>query len=132
MSKKLNLFIALLLFLSLLMGRTPAAFAQESPDGISCASDYTVQTSDSIATIAQKHYGDVSPYQVIIDATNLAAQRDSKYKTIADPNIIEVGQVLCLPPQEVAQSLLNERLNPSPVVAPPPAPAPTPTPPATP
>src|SRR5262245_30637932 len=125
MSKKLNVLIVLLSCLSLLAGRAPTALAQESPDEITCASDYTVQASDSIATIAQKHYGDISPYQVIVDATNLAAQRDPKYKPIADPNIVEVGQVLCLPPQEVAEALLNVRLNPAPVVAPPPAPAPS-------
>jgi hypothetical protein len=121
MRTKLNLAGAVLILLALLMSRTSPAFGQEPPDGVACAADYTVQTSDSISTIAQKHYGSADAYQVIIDATNVAAQRDNKYTPIPDPNIISAGQVLCLPPQDAAQNLLTDRLNPAPVVAPPPS-----------
>jgi hypothetical protein len=120
MRTKLNLPGLVLILLILFLSRISPALGQEPPDGIACAADYTVQISDSISTIAQKQYGSVDAYQVIIDATNVAAQRDNKYTSIPDPNIIAVGQVLCLPSQEVAQNLLTDRLNPAPVVAPPP------------
>jgi hypothetical protein len=123
MSKKLNLVSSIFIFLTVFVNGAPSALAQDSSGGVACAADYTVQASDSIGVIAQKQYGNLAAYQVIIDATNLAAQRDPKYTSIADPNIIAVGQVLCLPPQEAAEALLDTRLNPAPVVAPPPAPS---------
>ena len=101
----------------------PAQAASHGQIGeITCSEDYTVQVGDSISKIAQKAYGDVLAFQVIIDASNLVALRDSKYATIADPNLVEVGQVLCLPPQDTAQTLFDSRLVPQQAAAPRPVP----------
>lgn len=62
-----------------------------------CAQDYTVQAGDSLSTIAQQFYGTPGQYTLILEATNEAAAENSSYSTIADENIIEVGQVLCIP-----------------------------------
>ncbi len=97
-----------------------------SSSTIECIEDYTVQIGDSISKIAQKKYGDILAYQVIMDASNLAAIHNNKYATIADPNLIEVGQVLCLTTQETAQELFDSRLGPQQaVVAPRPVAQPT-------
>lgn len=64
---------------------------------MSCAEDYVVQADDWLSKIAEKMYGDVLAYQVIFDATNAAAAAGGAYDVIADPNVIEVGQTLCIP-----------------------------------
>ncbi|GAB4453614.1 MAG: bifunctional UDP-sugar hydrolase/5'-nucleotidase [Anaerolineae bacterium] len=64
---------------------------------MSCAEDYVVQADDWLSKIAEKVYGDVLAYTVIFDATNAAAAAGGAYEVIADPNVIEVGQTLCIP-----------------------------------
>ncbi len=64
---------------------------------MSCAEDYVVQADDWLSKIAEKVYGDVLAYNVIFDATNAAAAAGGAYEVIADPNVIEVGQTLCIP-----------------------------------
>lgn len=63
----------------------------------SCAQDYTVQADDWLSKVAERFLGDVTAYELIANATNTAAASDTKYSTVADPNLIEVGQVLCIP-----------------------------------
>lgn len=62
-----------------------------------CAQDYVVQADDWLSKIAEKFLGDVLAYNAIADATNAAAAAGGAYDPIADPNIIEIGQVLCIP-----------------------------------
>ena len=62
-----------------------------------CAQDYTVQANDWLSKIAEKFLGDPLAYTLIFEATNQAATSDNNYATIANPDIIEVGQVLCIP-----------------------------------
>lgn len=61
-----------------------------------CAQTYTVQAGDWLSRIAERFYGDVQAYQTIFDATN-AAGANNGFATLNDPNLIEVGQVLCIP-----------------------------------
>ncbi|MCB0211659.1 MAG: 5'-nucleotidase C-terminal domain-containing protein [Anaerolineae bacterium] len=69
----------------------------EMAQGGTCDQDYVVQADDWLSKIADKFYGDVLAYDVIFDATNAAAAAGEAYDPIADPNIIEIGQVLCIP-----------------------------------
>ncbi len=62
-----------------------------------CAEEYVVQADDWLSKIADKFYGDILAYPAIFDATNAAAAAGGAYDVIADPNVIEVGQVLCIP-----------------------------------
>ena len=76
-----------------------------------CAKDYTVQVGDSISAIAEKYFGNVSAYPAIVDATNLAAQEDSRYTRIMSADVVEPGQVLCIPSREDAQPISAGQLS---------------------
>jgi|GEM_PF-4052691 len=95
----------------LVMTATIPAWAAPPRQGVACAEDYTVQTNDWLSTIAEKYYGNVLAYTVIIEATNAAAQTDPRYTPITDPSLIELSQVLCLPSAEDAEALLNGQLS---------------------
>lgn len=69
------------------------ALAQE-PAGQS----YTVQLGDWLSKLAEKEYGDPLAYPLIVDATNRRAADDATVRPIDNPDRIEVGQVLWLPP----------------------------------
>ena len=100
--------ITVVLLLALLLALMPmAALAQEE---VACETDATVQAEDSLSTLAEKFYGNLLAYPVIVDATNAKAATDSSYAKIDDPNVIEVGSKLCIPPGEVAQKMLNEQV----------------------
>jgi len=71
---------------------------------VECESDYTVQSGDWLAKIAEQHYGDYSLYPAIVLATNARSALDSSYATIADPWQLEPGWKLCLPSVQTAQS----------------------------
>src|SRR5581483_6086212 len=75
-----------------------APFAQAAPlSQAACAQTYTVVAGDTLGAIAQKFLGAIQAYPQIVTATNAAAATDSSFKNIADPNVIEVGQKLCIP-----------------------------------
>lgn len=106
MSKRLTTVIFVILALTVATG----AWAAPSLQAVACAEDYTVQANDWLSTIAEKYYGNVLAYTVIIQATNAAAQSDSRYTSITDPSVIELSQVLCLPSAEDAKALFNGQL----------------------
>ena len=72
-----------------------------------CVRDYTVQLGDSVSVIAEKYHGNVLAYTAIVEATNQVAQEDIRYEEIASADLIEPGQVLCIPSQEEAQAMLE-------------------------
>lgn len=103
--KKIVSALGMFLVLGLILILAPTrAHAQD----VTCESDAVVQAEDSLSILADKFYGNVLAYPVIADATNAMAATDSSYATIEDPNVIEVGWKLCIPPGEVAQAMLNE------------------------
>jgi hypothetical protein len=119
MSKKSAKIIFIVLTLALVSSAALTAWAAPPAQAVECAEDYTVQASDWLSTVAQKYYGDVLAYTVIVNATNAAAQIDNRYTPITDPSAIEVSQVLCLPSAEDAEAMLNGELvlqKPEPVV----------------
>lgn len=83
----------LVLLAASLLGAPNLAMAQ----GAVCDQTYTVVSGDWLSNIAQKTLGDSSAYPQIVDATNAANKVDPSYAAIADPNVIEVGQKLCIP-----------------------------------
>lgn len=108
-----NILIALLLLLSLVrlalaapqlqdgeqsdsqnQGNNPSA-GQNNTVSI-CAQTYTVQRGDSLSTIAQRFLGNLLAYDLIFQATNAAVGTDG-FTPIRDPNLIEPGQILCIP-----------------------------------
>lgn len=73
-------------------GTTPAEVTAAG-----CAENYVVQASDSLSQIAAKYLGDPFAFSQIVEATNAAAADDQTYAAIDDPDLIEVGQTICIP-----------------------------------
>lgn len=107
MSNKLAKIIFIVVTLSLSMSLASLALAARQAPPSACVEDYTVQAGDWISTIAEKYYGDPTAYTAIVNATNVAAAEAGNYLSINNPNLIEAGQVLCIPSVEEAQALLN-------------------------
>ena len=84
--------LALLTLLGLVLTGAPRAQAQAA-----CVETYTVAAGDTLGSIAEKYLGEIGAYPQIVTATNEAAKTDTSFKTIADANVIEVGQKLCIP-----------------------------------
>jgi uncharacterized surface protein with fasciclin (FAS1) repeats len=74
---------------------------------LGCSTDYVVQADDWLSKIADKFYGDPLAYPTIFDATNAAASAGGAYQEIADPNIIDVGQTLCIPEGPETQTIVD-------------------------
>jgi len=58
---------------------------------------YIVQADDWLSKLADKFYGDMFTYPVIVDATNAKAAGDSSFAVIYNPDLIEIGQKLWIP-----------------------------------
>jgi LysM repeat protein len=67
---------------------------------LGCSQDYVVQAGDSLSLIASNFYGDLQAFSTIVAATNAAAENQT-YAAIDDPNLIVVGQTLCIPANPV-------------------------------
>jgi hypothetical protein len=81
-----------------LAGITAAgALAAPAHQSAVCAADYSVQADDWLSKLAEKNFGDPLAYPAIVDATAAAAQTDTSYAAITDPNFIEIGWKLCIP-----------------------------------
>ena len=62
-----------------------------------CAENYVVQANDTLSQIASKYFGNPGAYSAIVEATNAAAAAEARYAAITNPNVINVGQTLCIP-----------------------------------
>jgi len=59
---------------------------------------YIVQSDDWLSKLALEFYGDIDLYTLIVDGTNAKAAEDPTFLPIDDPDAIEVGQKLWIPP----------------------------------
>jgi len=73
-----------------------------------CAQQYTVQAGDSLSAIADRFFGDPQSYNLILDSTNEAGVNNG-FATIDDPNVIQVGQTLCIPAQDGQQASMQQQ-----------------------
>lgn len=64
--------------------------------------EYIVKAGDYLHRIAAEFYGDGSLWPRIVEGTNAKAQEDNRFRTIRDPNLINVGQRLWIPDLEEA------------------------------
>lgn len=94
MFKKLTVIVLVTL---MLLG---SAVAFAAPPAQTDGEVYTVQAGDWLSKIAEKYYGDVLAYPLIVEATNARAQEDDSFAVIVNPDLIEVGQQLWIPVQE--------------------------------
>ncbi len=103
---------------------------------VTCSQTITVQSGDTLSTIAGRTLGNAAAYDRIVAATNAAAASDSSFATIENANRLNVGWKLCIPGNALADAAATS--SPAPAVTVPapavtmPAPAVTvPTPAAT-
>lgn len=64
---------------------------QAAASGAGAAQSYTVKSGDTLSKISRQFYGDANQYTRIFQANR---------QTISDPDRIQVGQVLTIPPKE--------------------------------
>lgn len=100
MTKKILILLAMLIVLSI-------AAAPGYAQGATCAETYTIQADDWLSKLADRFFGSYLAYPAIVDATNAAAQKDTAYTTIQNPDEIEVGQQLCIPSKADAEAYLK-------------------------
>ncbi len=75
-----------------------ASVASAAPPGQDSGGEvYTVQKDDWLSKIAEKYYGDMFAYPVIVEATNAKAAEDASFAVIDNPDLIEIGQKLWIP-----------------------------------
>ncbi|HXV42651.1 MAG TPA: hypothetical protein VEC96_06280, partial [Anaerolineae bacterium] len=77
--------VSILLLLALMLTLAPLpTLAQD----IACENEVVVQASDFLSTIADKYYGNILAYPVIVEATNA---QGGDFATIDNPDVIEPG-----------------------------------------
>jgi len=91
-------------------------FASLAQQPAQCQAEYVVQAGDWLSKIAEKYYGDVLAYDQIISATN--SQSSDKFAAIPNPNLIEPGWVLCIPPADIVAELISAAPNAPPGLSP--------------
>ena len=97
-NSKAFMLALLLIMLMAFAGAAGAAPPLQTEDG----QEYVVQADDWLSKIAERFYGDVTAYNIIAEATNAKAGEDDTFATIADPNVIEIGQKLWIPAEGMA------------------------------
>lgn len=80
----------------------------QEPAAAGCTENYVVQANDSLSLIADKYLGNIQAYQQIVEATNQAAATNQTYVVIDNPDVITVGQTLCIPGSAQAQTPAGE------------------------
>ena len=83
---------------------TEATAPTQAPAAATCTENYVVQASDSLSKIADKYLGDPLAYTQIVEATNGAAADGQTYAMIDNPDLIDVGQTVCIPGSPEAQT----------------------------
>lgn len=68
--------------------------AQEQP--APCQAEYTVQAGDWLSKIAEKYLGDALAFPQLVATANAAS--DDAYTNIDNPDVIEPGWTICVPP----------------------------------
>ena len=99
-----------LLSLTLLVTAATSTFAAPVHQMMACETDYVVQADDWLSKLADKYFGDILAYPAIVEATNAAAQADSSYASIANPDLIEIGWQLCIPSVVDVEAMMAEMM----------------------
>lgn len=99
----------ILLITGLILLLTPlatSALAAPSVQGVTCENEYVVQADDWLSKLADRYYSDMLAYPAIVAATNQMAATDDSFTTITNPDVIEIGQKLCIPPADAVEGLI--------------------------
>ena len=105
-------YLSILLVLTFALSLAPQAVtAAPVMQGVACDQDVVVQADDWLSNLADKFYGDVLAFPVLVEATNQAHAADDSYARINNADIIEPGWKLCVPAVEDAQAMLAGRVS---------------------
>ena len=80
--KKISIILLLIYVLSI-------GVASAAPPPQSEGQTYIVQADDWLSKVAEKFYGDVLLWSVILEATNAKASEDDSFTVIENPDIIQ-------------------------------------------
>src|SRR5262245_14935245 len=61
---------------------------------------YVVQADDRLSKIAEKYYQDTTSSSFIVQATTAKAIEDPSFTPLPNPDLLEIGQKLWIPPHE--------------------------------
>jgi uncharacterized protein len=112
-SSKLTRMAGLLAALALVIGVAPGpALAQRA---VACTAEIVVQPGDTLASLANRYYGESSAYAAIVTATNARAAVDSSFVRIDNPNLIRQGWKLCVPGAQRTQPVTAAAPAPPPI-----------------
>ena len=81
------------------------ALAAPPAQAVTCEHEYVVQADDWLSKLADRFYGDMFAYPAIVVATNLTAITDNSFTHITNPDVIEIGQKLCIPAADKVEAL---------------------------
>lgn len=98
--------LCIISLLSLFAFSTTISLAAPSAQGITCEETHVVQAGDWLSKLADRYYGDMFAYPAIVVATNSMSTTDDGFANIADPDVIEIGQTLCIPGAEAVEALV--------------------------
>ena len=70
--------------------------------------EYTVQSGDCLAKIAERYLGSQRFWPAIRQTTNVRAMADSRFRLIRNPDLIYSGQILWLPTAAEAEALMPQ------------------------
>jgi len=102
-------WIKRLLAVTVLLAMLPqVALAAPAPQKLTCDKEYIVVADDWLSKLADKYYGNPLAYPAIREATSRLHATDASFAAVENPDLIEVGWKLCIPPAEQAQALLDE------------------------
>lgn len=105
MGRRLKSIAGLLAALAFAVGVAPGlAQAQRA---VVCTVEIVVQPGDTLASLANRYYGESSAYATIVTATNAQAAIDNSFARIDDPNLIRQGWKLCVPSSPQTERLTN-------------------------
>jgi ABC-type glycerol-3-phosphate transport system substrate-binding protein len=109
MSKRIFNWLSILVIPAILAGMfVPTAFAAPPAQEPTCEQVVTVQAADWLSKLADKYFGNVMAYPVIVEATNQKNAVDSSFARIDNPDLIEPGWKLCIVSAEDAKAILAE------------------------
>ena len=102
-------WIKRLLAVTVLLAMLPqVALAAPAPQKLTCDKEYIVVADDWLSKLADKYYGNPLAYPAIREATSRLHATDASFAAVENPDLIEVGWKLCIPPADHAQALLDE------------------------
>ena len=102
--KRLNL-VFVLLVLALLLALVPSASAAPAT-AVACDSTYTVTAGDWLSKLSDKFLNSTTAYWAIMGQTNYKNAEDSSFTKITNPDVLEVGNKLCVPSKADADAIL--------------------------